>query len=111
MIDSYSFGRMVIKGKSYASDVKIINNKVKSDWWRAEGHRLQLSDMEDVLEKKPKTIVVGTGHDGVMVVDAEVRDYCQKNNIQLIELKTADAVKRFNELAGRGVAGLFHLTC
>lgn len=111
MIDDYSFGRMTIDGKTYTRDVKIFHKEVKPEWWRIEGHKLQLADMEDVLAAKPKIIIVGTGHDGVMKVAEEVRDYCRKNNVELIELLTREAVKKFNELAGPGVIGLFHLTC
>jgi hypothetical protein len=111
MIDHYSFGRIVVDGKTYTNDIKIFNNKVKPKWWREEGHRLQLIDMEDVIESKPKTIIVGTGHIGVMKVSEEVREHCRKNGIRLIELFTGEAVKKFNKLAGPGVIGLFHLTC
>ncbi len=111
MIEDYSFGRIVVDGKTYTNDIKIFNDKVKPEWWRLEGHRLQLADMEDVVAAKPKTIVVGTGHSGVMVVSEDVREYCKKNGIELIELYTTDAVKKFNEIAGPDVVGLFHLTC
>ena len=111
MIEDYSFGRIVVDGEIYTNDIKIFNDKVKTNWWRKEGHRLQLADMDDVIAAKPKTIVVGTGHDGVMRVAEEVREYCKKNNIELIELFTGEAIKKFNKVAGSGVVGLFHLTC
>ena len=111
MIEDYSFGRIVVGGETYTNDIKIFNDEVKPNWWRQEGHRLQLADMEDVIAAKPKTIVVGKGHNGVMVVAEDVRGYCQKNGIELIELFTGEAVKKFNEIAGPDVIGLFHLTC
>ena len=43
-IDSYSFGRIVINGKTYTSDVIIFPDKVDASWWRKEGHLLQLAD-------------------------------------------------------------------
>lgn len=111
MIEEYSFGRIVVDGKAYANDIKIFNGKVKPEWWRREGHRLYLEDMQDAIAEKPKTIVVGCGHSGVMKVMEEVREYCRDNNIELIELWTGEAVKKFNEMAGPGVVGMFHLTC
>lgn len=111
MIDSYSFGRIVVDGKEYRNDIKIIEGQVRPEWWRKEGHRLCLQDMQDALQSNPKIIVVGCGHDGVLKVAEEVRKYCEKKGIQLIELWTADAVKKYNEIEGPGVAGLFHLTC
>lgn len=111
MIDDYSFGRIVVGGKEYRNDIRIIDGLVKPDWWRIEGHRLQLADMGDAFSAKPKTIIVGTGHDGVMAVSEEVRLRCREQGIALIELRTAEAVERYNRLEGPGVVGLFHLTC
>jgi len=111
MIDAYTFGKITVDGKTYTNDIRIINNKVKPNWWRKEGHRLYIEDIQDILEKKPNTIIVGCGHDGVMKVDQRVRNYCRDNNIQLIELHTGDAVKRFNETTEPGLVGIFHLTC
>ena len=42
MIESYRFGKIVINGKSYSSDVIIIGDHVKANWWRREGHRLHI---------------------------------------------------------------------
>ena len=111
MIESYSFGRIMIDGKEYTHDVIIFPDHINSGWWRLEGHKLQLADLREVLHAKPKTLVIGTGHDGVMEVQQEVRDLCRKNRIELIEAKTADAVKKYNKLSGPGVVGAFHLTC
>ncbi|MBD3210568.1 hypothetical protein GF318_04270 [Candidatus Micrarchaeota archaeon] len=111
MIENYSFGRIVVDGKAYTNDIKIINGAVKPDWWRKEGHHLYLEDMQDVIDAGPDTIIVGCGHDGVLKVDQEVRTYCQEKGIELIEVKTGNAVKKYNEMKERDVAGLFHLTC
>jgi hypothetical protein len=111
MIEDYSFGRIVVDGRAYTNDIKIIGGKVLPEWWRREGHRLHLEDMQDALESHPRIIVVGCGHDGVMRVMPEVRERCSSLGIELIELRTADAVKRYNGLEGPGVVGLFHLTC
>ncbi|MEW6722853.1 MAG: Mth938-like domain-containing protein [Candidatus Micrarchaeota archaeon] len=111
MIESYSFGRMVVDGREYRSDLKLLPSGIKPEWWRLEGHLLQLADIEDVLAENPKTIVVGTGHDGRMEVARGVRERCREEGITLIELQTGEAVNCYNELAGKGVVGLFHLTC
>lgn len=111
MIEGYSFGRIVVDGKPYSRDIIVFHDHVRANWWRLEGHVLQLADIKDVLSTKPKTLIVGTGHDGVLKVKPEVRDYCKKTGITLIELKTGEAVKKYNELAASGVVGLFHLTC
>ncbi len=111
MIEGYSFGRIKVDGRLYSQDIIIFPDHIQESWWRKEGHRLCLEDLGKVLEAKPRIIIVGCGHDGVLKVMDEVRDYCGKNSINLIELWTADAVKKYNEMAGPGVVGLFHLTC
>jgi hypothetical protein len=111
MIDDYDFGKIVINGKTYTNDVRVIEGRVMPNWWRKEGHWLFLQDFKDLLEKKPKTIIVGTGYSSEMVVDPAVIKYCEKKSIALIELPTQQAVKKYNEMEGPGVIGLFHLTC
>ena len=112
MIDKYEFGHIAIDGKSYNHDVIIFPDKVQSEWWRKESHVLCLEDLETVFLKKPKTLIIGTGHDGVMKVLPEVREYCKENGIELIEQKTGEAVKTFNKVhLENGLIAGFHLTC
>jgi len=68
MIESYSFGRMKIDGITYTSDVIVLADRVKSDWWRIEGHRLDVEDLLEVFKAKPEIFVVGTGYYGLMKV-------------------------------------------
>ena len=110
-IDEYSFGHIVIDGNSYNEDVIIFDDKVKANWHRREGHELCLDDMKDILKKKPKLLIVGTGHGGCLKVLEEVIDYCKKNDIQLISQLTGDAVNTYNDMKGRGVVAALHLTC
>ena len=111
MIDDYDFGRIVINGKQYTNDVRLVEGKVMPNWWRKEGHLLSLQDIRDLLQTSPKTIIVGRGHSSQMIVDESVRRHCRENKIELIELPTSEAVKKYNELEGPGIIGLFHLTC
>ncbi len=112
-IEDYSFGRIVINGRAYNSDVKIILDKVVPNWWRKEGHHLYPEDIQDILDSGVEILVVGTGAYGVMKIDPTVKEACAERGIRLETYKTAEAVKRFNELAraGEKVAGAFHLTC
>ncbi len=113
MIEKYEFGSIVIDGKTYTDDVRIIDGKVLPKWWREEGHFLDVPDLKEVFSENIKVLVVGTGHSGVMKVGKNVRKYCKENGIELIEMMTGEAVKKYNEISGKkkGVAGAFHLTC
>ncbi len=113
MIESYRFGEMVVSGRAYRRDLKIIEGKVRPEWWRKEGHLLQPEDLEDVWAARPEILVVGTGASGVMRVDPRTVARAQELGITLEAYPTEKAVRRFNELLreGRKVAGAFHLTC
>jgi len=111
MIESYDFGRIIIKGKEYLHDLIIFPDRIQTRWWRDEGHFLTMKDMGEIFEANPKIIIIGTGFSGVMKIDPDVKEYCRKNDIKLIELVTAKAIFEYNKLEGQGVVGAFHLTC
>ena len=60
-IEGYRFGRVVIDGDEQTRDVIVLPDRVLMDWWRADGHRLVLADLDDVVEELPEHLVVGTG--------------------------------------------------
>jgi hypothetical protein len=112
MIDSYEFGRIVINGKRYDSDLIVFSDKVRSGWWRKEGHRLHVEDLKEVLEVKPEVLVVGTGYSGLMTVPPETRKYIESKGIELMVQKTTEACETFNRLGkSRKVVAALHLTC
>ena len=112
MIDSYDFGRIVINGKRYNSDLIVFPDKVRDGWWRKEGHRLHVEDLKDVLESKPEVLVVGTGYSGLMRIPLETRRCVESEGIEFIAQKTAEACESFNRLVkSRKVVAALHLTC
>lgn len=114
MIDKYESGRWIqIKGEIFHHDVKIIGNAVVGNWWRKEGHRLDASDIEDILDFRPEVLVIGTGYAGQMKVPSNTRTVLAGSGIRLEADETSRAVLTFNRLreAGCRVAGAFHLTC
>lgn len=113
MIQKYSFGSMTIQGDIYKADLKIIEGKVIPSWWRKEGHRLRLEDIQDVLDSSPEEFVIGTGFFGMMKVGDDLKELVMGKGIKLTVERTGKAVGAFNEAyaKGRRVAGAFHLTC
>lgn len=110
-IESYEFGRIVINGKEYTQDLIILGDKIISNWWREEGHLLQIVDIIEVFEFKPKIFIIGTGASGLMRVSDDLIKKLQEENIDYYILKTKDAVKKFNEIENKNKAAAFHLTC
>lgn len=111
-IDDYSFGKIVIDGKTYTSDVIVYPGRVNASWRRKEGHYLEKGDLKDVLAASPDTVVIGTGNWGKMVVPQEAIDFLGAKGIETYAEKTASAVALFNsQPKDRKVIGVFHLTC
>lgn len=112
MIESYEFGKIVIKGEKYTADLIIYPDRIEPDWWRKSSHELRLEDVKTVVKEKPDTIIVGTGYNAVMKVLPETEDYILSKGIRLIVEDTKKAVKTYNEFSPKEkVVALFHLTC
>jgi len=113
MITDFSFGKIVVNGKTYTNDIKIVRGQVIAEWWRKSGHRVEMEDINDILESGPDTVIIGKGSPGHMQTSTHLREKLATLKIALIEKKTSRAIAVFNKLykEGRKVAGGFHLTC
>jgi len=112
IVDSYRFGRIVVNGKSYTSDVIIFPDRVKDNWWRKTSHQLRLDELGDVIVAKPEVLVIGTGASGLMGVLPEVRQSLEAQGIQLIAEPTGEACNIYNQLChSQRVVAALHLTC
>jgi hypothetical protein len=112
-IEEYSFGRMKVNGKTYTDDVIVFPDRISAGWWRKEGHSLVPEDLEEVIAYHPDTLIIGTGHSGVMEVPESTVEKLKEEDIEVIFKPTREAVELFNRLSGPGkrVVGGFHLTC
>jgi hypothetical protein len=112
-IDDYCFGRIVIDGRSYTSDVIVFPDRVNDGWWRNEGHELCPADLWEVVQEKPAVLVAGTGKSGLMKVLSETEVYLEQQGIKLIVERTAEACQTFNRLSrsGERAVAALHLTC
>ncbi len=111
-IEDYSFGKMLISGKTYTKDLIIFPDRINSSWWRKEGHLLQLEDLEDVIKERPELLIIGTGYYGVLKVPEDLIRDLKARGMEVIVEKTSEAVKVFNrrDMTKKTVAA-FHLTC
>ena len=112
-IESYSFGSIEIDGKVYRSDLKLIGERVVPDWWRGQGHLVELEDVDDLLKADAEICIFGTGAYGVMRVSKRVKSEFENRGIKVLIEKTKSACNTYNRLLQEGkklVAG-FHLTC
>jgi hypothetical protein len=110
-IDGYRFGRVTIDGREETRDVIVLPERVVRGWWRTEGHRLVLEDLDDVLDELPERLLVGTGAYRQMRPDPGTLQALRARGIQVEVLPTAEAVRRYAELDPRKTAAALHLTC
>lgn len=112
MIEYYSFGKIIINGLQYNSDLIIYHNYIDSKWWRREGHKLYKEDLEKAINTKPEIIIVGTGYYGLMKVSTDLIEYLKSIKINIIALKTKDACQEYNKIyKDKQVIAALHLTC
>ena len=111
-IEDYQFGRIVIDGQAYTSDVIVYPDRVDASWWRQEGHRLLPEDLPEVLSEPPEVLVVGQGRPGLMIVPPATRERFEQAGTTVIAEPTSRAWQTYNRLRQekRTVAAL-HLTC
>jgi hypothetical protein len=110
-IEGYRFGQIVVDGEEQTRDVIVLPHRVVTDWWRAEGHRLVLADLEGVLEELPEHLLVGTGAYGQMRPEPEALERLRERGVEIEALPTGEAVRRYGELDPRRTAAALHLSC
>ncbi|HEC94450.1 MAG TPA: hypothetical protein ENI45_00610, partial [Thermoplasmatales archaeon] len=88
LIESYSFGKITVDGKTYTSDVIIYLDKVEDGWWRRKGHLLEKEDLKDVVLCEPEVLIVGTGAHGLMKIADEVKQFLESKGIELVAEET-----------------------
>ncbi|MFP3902740.1 MAG: Mth938-like domain-containing protein [Armatimonadota bacterium] len=112
MIDDYSFGQIVIDGHKYTDDVIIYPGRVDDSWWREEGHRLKVADIETIIEADPEVLVVGTGAYGRVAIEPAVKQRLEDRGIELLSAPTEEACKKYNDICDdKKVVAALHLTC
>ena len=113
MITEFSFGRIVVEGQTYNTDIKIVQGKLMPDWWRQSGHSVEIDDVQEILKSDSEILVIGKGQPGYMRVSDSLRRYLARNDIQVIEEPTPEAIRIFNRLKAQGkrVSGGFHVGC
>ena len=113
LIENISFGQIVINGVKYNTDVLVYpDESVTNSWWRKEGHRLSIDDIQPLLDACPDILIAGTGMSGMMKPETGLINYLEKEGIKFFALKNSKAVEQYNNLIHeKKAAACFHLTC
>ncbi|MFX1565611.1 MAG: Mth938-like domain-containing protein [Promethearchaeota archaeon] len=112
-IEEYEFGKIVINGETYHTDVLVFPDRVRDQWWRRKGHELTIEDLKCVVAARPEVLIVGTGYRGGLRIPNETKRQLESHHVQLIAKKTQEACSIFNSMirAHRNVVLALHLTC
>ena len=112
-IDNYSFGTLVIDGKTYTDDLIIFpDGEILKPWWRKRGHQLTMDDLSELIDSSPEVIVIGTGVSGGVKPDKNLEKDLAKLAVEFIAAPNKEAIRIFNNLTSEKRVGAgFHLTC
>ena len=113
MIQTCSFGSIVIDDHQYFSDLIIYpDGRVVDSWRRKNGHRLSSDDIRRLIESEPEVIIAGTGINGLVEPEKELEKFLSQKNIQFISAPNRNAMEIYNVLSMKKRTGAcFHLTC
>ena len=110
-ITHYSFGKIIIDGKSYENDVAIFSDGTVKTWQAKINHAIQLDDIKDLIDDSTKILIIGIGADKNCTLTDDIAPYCQSKGVELTALDTYEAVKLFNKRMKTGLAACFHINC
>ncbi len=113
IVEHYEFGKIRINGKIYTRDLIIMPWRIVENWWRKEGHRVQMEDLKEIMNEEISYFIIGTGYYGRVNVDRDVIEFFERRGVRVILKESEEAVKDYNKFAkeGKKVALGIHLTC
>ena len=110
-ITSYSFGKMIIDGKTYINELQILPTGIVKKWSPGDPHYILPIDIEEIVNSSIKTLIIGNGANGEAAIPDETVKFIKEKNIKVHIMNTHEAVKLFNESAKEAMGAIFHLNC
>ena len=110
-ITSYSFGKMVIDGKTYTNELQILPNGIIKKWSPGDPHYILPADIEEILNSNIKILIIGNGANGEAAIPDETVKFIKAKDIKVHIMNTHEAVKFFNGSAKEAMGAIFHLNC
>ena len=113
MIEKYSFGRIIVDGATFTSDIIIFpDGRIHESWRRKSGHSLTADDIKELIANGSEVIIAGTGAAGMMKPESGLEAYLADKGVEFKALRTKKACHLFNELRKKRRTGIcLHLTC
>jgi hypothetical protein len=110
-ITHYSFGKIIIDGKTFGYDIAILpDNSIKK--WRVKiSHAIQLVDIRELISEPTETLIIGIGANKECSITDDIVELSKSKGVRLEVLDTYEAVRLFNKLPKAGLSACFHLNC
>ena len=110
-IDHYEFGKVVVSGKTYESDIVIMpDGSIQPG--PDDMHYVLLEEIEGIINMPEiKTMVIGTGAEGNGELRHKLVRVVREKGIKLEMMLTEDAMKMLNETPKEGLVAILHLNC
>ena len=115
-IQDFSFGSVQIDGKTYEHDVVIDRGEIKkrkkkpSKKFRDEFGHTPIS-IEEEIPWKCRQLIIGSGVTGALPVMEDVRRKAEKKGVELIILRTPEALERLKKESTGDTNAILHVTC
>ena len=110
-ITSYSFGKMIVDGKTYTNELQILPNGTVKEWSPNDPHYILPVDIGEIISSSIKTLIIGNGANGEAAIPDETIKFIKAKSIQVHIMNTHEAVKLFNESSKEAMGAIFHLNC
>lgn len=115
-ITEYSWGRIVVDGRSSYKDVKLFPGGSRNWDWQETGTNhapgIQPSDVRELIDHGAKVVILSKGVHNALRVRPETIQMLKRKGITVHVDQTDAAIRRYNQLRkNEAVGGLFHTTC
>jgi hypothetical protein len=113
--DDLTFGSIRIDGVTFEHDVVVDRGKIRrrrkkpSRKFRGEFGHTPLS-IDEKIPWRCRRLVIGTGNHGGLPVMEDVKAEAKLRKVELVIVRTAQAIKELNERHGESNA-ILHVTC
>jgi len=112
-IDKTKFGSITVNGKRYENDILIRldctvgkRKKKLSKEVFGTSHIISLAEAEYVYQDGAESIIIGSGHSGMMKLSDNATEFFKQKHCQVELLPTLESMERWNKAKGQ-IIGLF----
>ncbi len=100
-IQGYDSGSVVVNGQQYSRSIVVLPDQLITEWRPARFSDLQESDLQQLLERNPEVVLLGTGPRQEFPSPSLLALFLDRQ-IGIETMDTASACRTYNILAAEG---------